>query len=461
MLCTVDTEQCARFAMPEPRCGAPVHLAKMAPAFARPTDLASSLVEELRRRGIEIDASIVGELIDTLYFASLRTEEGQAIRCQVAYIDPKHPDPKPPRRIVKDRWQVTPLAANIEMTVTNLVKFATATDPRTSSLAVFPDDRGQLEIWGLVDQGNRYHDFINLDTESGPPPPGAFLATIDGPARLSARIRFKPVGTLIIDRLVVETIDVFRAGPVFDALAPGIGAYVQRARDAVGSEIFERREHWTRSLASAWLQSVRRILLRARQYGHGGAVLITPGAAADGLAIKYGLDYPRLATALDTRARSLIVSVDASDAIAEMMDDHRDDVPMNLHLVEAVEDNIVDETRSELDSTIWFISLLTRVDGLVLMNPSLGVQGFGVEVTVHDVPESIRLARDAEGTSTENLPYTQYGTRHRSMMRYCFAVPGSVGLVISQDSDVRVMTRSGDHLLVWENPLLEMQLDHG
>lgn len=437
-----------------------VDFASMPLAVARAEDLARVLVGELHRGGSDIEASIVSELVETLFLASLRTEEGEAIRCQVAYIDPNNPDPDPPGRIVKDRWQVTPLGAPIDLSVSNLVKFAGATDPRTSSLAVFPSSGGGLEAWGLVDQGNQYHDFINFDIESGMEMPGAFLASIDGPARLSARIGFKPVGTLLIDRLVIETVDVFGAdGPVLEALGPGIDEYLERARHAVGSDVFDLRGHWEGSLAAIWLESVRRILLRARRYGHGGAILLTPDDAARGLDVKHALNYPRLAAALDTRAKALILSVDARDKIAERMDDERDDVPMDLYLSEAIEENVVDENRSELNSTIWFISLLTRVDGLVLMSPDLALKGFGVEIMINDVPSSIRVARDAQASTSVNLPYTQYGTRHRSMMRYCFAVPGSVGLVLSQDGDVRVMTRHDDDLFLWDNPLLEMQLD--
>ena len=47
-------------------------------------------------------------------------------------------------------------------------------------------------------------------------------------------------------------------------------------------------------------------------------------------------------------------------------------------------------------------------------------------------------------------PY-HYGTRHRSMMRYCMAHPGSVGFVISQDGEIRAITRVQQRLVMWEN----------
>ena len=42
------------------------------------------------------------------------------------------------------------------------------------------------------------------------------------------------------------------------------------------------------------------------------------------------------------------------------------------------------------------------------------------------------------------------------MMRYCYSNPGSIGFVISQDGDVRAITRLGSRLVLWEN--IDVQL---
>jgi len=133
-------------------------------------------------------------------------------------------------------------------------------------------------------------------------------------------------------------------------------------------------------------------------------------------------------------------------------------MPVGLHLDEVVAGYDLEEIRNELGSVIWFISLLSRVDGLVLLNPQLEVQGFGVEITVPEEPSAIYSAGDAWGTESllRRIDYQQYGTRHRSMMRYCSKYPGSVGFVVSQDGDVRVMTIVGGRLLVWENIQLQL-----
>ena len=42
------------------------------------------------------------------------------------------------------------------------------------------------------------------------------------------------------------------------------------------------------------------------------------------------------------------------------------------------------------------------------------------------------------------------------MMRYCAKFPNSVGFVISQDGDVRAITKVGERLVLWDNVRLQL-----
>jgi len=119
---------------------------------------------------------------------------------------------------------------------------------------------------------------------------------------------------------------------------------------------------------------------------------------------------------------------------------------------------------SEIDGIIWFIACLSRVDGLVVMDPTLTVKGFGTIITVEDAQPTIFSTGDEFATKAHrvSLSYDAFGTRHRSMMRYCNAHPGSVGFVISQDGDIRAITKVGEDLVVWDGVLLQRELSsHG
>ena len=86
------------------------------------------------------------------------------------------------------------------------------------------------------------------------------------------------------------------------------------------------------------------------------------------------------------------------------------------------------------------------------------VHGFGVEVRTDNLLSDIHVARDshADPKRLRTAELTQYGTRHRAMMRYCYDCPGSLGFVVSQDGDIRAMTRIADMLVLWEN--IDVQL---
>jgi hypothetical protein len=81
----------------------------------------------------------------------------------------------------------------------------------------------------------------------------------------------------------------------------------------------------------------------------------------------------------------------------------------------------------------------------------LRLKAFGVEITVPDEPRRAVIAQNSQATKTKTLKLNEYGTRHRSMLRYCAANPNSVGFVVSQDGDVRAITHTTDRVVLWDN----------
>jgi sensor domain DACNV-containing protein len=426
----------------------------------RPEDLAEVVYSEVAKRSSRCPSkAALVDLFGCLYFASLRTEEGEPITIHVVYLDPSNPDPKPPKRIRKDRWSYIRLAKTVRMTVPNLVKIAKASDPRSSSFAVHRDSSGHLFIWGLIDQGNRYHDFVNRESESGPERPGVFQASIAGVGHLVAYIDYDKIAELKINTLVRSESDVLAGGPVREKLEPGIRGYLADVRSALPGSMRREFSDWVDGLSDDWVSSICRLLLRVKNYGHGGALLITPDRSLRGLNVKYEIKYRRLRTALANQAVFRIKEMYASDLIfGQYIEQDADDIPMGLYFDETINEDDFEDSRSELEGAIWFVSLLTRVDGLVLMKPGLDVDGFGVEITYQEKPTTVFRTRDrlARERHLHRASYERFGTRHRSMMRYCNETPGAVGFVISQDGDVRVITQVKGRLVMWENVRLQL-----
>ncbi len=359
-----------------------------------PADLAAVVHAELRKRPSKVPPlSVLTALFECLYFASLKTEESESIKIHVAYIDPGNPDPSPPKRCCQDRWTHIPFKHPVTMTVSNLVKIAKASDPRSSSFAVYADEAGRLSVWGLIDQGNRYYEFINYESESGPDRPGIFQASIEGIGHIVTYIGYDKLAELKVNTLVRNARDVLRGGPISDKLNTGILAYLNTVEKQLPQSLRESFPDWVAGLSDEWTSSICRLLLRVQNYRHGGTILITEDSSFFGLRIKHRIDYPRLSTALARRALFRIQGSKASDEIfEEHLDKDSEDIPIELYFDEVINRGDYEDGNSEVEGAIWFISLLTRVDGLVLMNPSLEVKGFGVEITFSDEPPSIFMA---------------------------------------------------------------------
>src|SRR5258708_15855605 len=110
-----------------------------------PKDLASAVhVELLRRSANPPPLDVLIELFESMYFASLKTEESKPVLFHVAYVDPQKPDPSPPKTLVHNRWSCVQLSPPIAMASASFAKISPASDPRTSSSAASHRVHGHL-----------------------------------------------------------------------------------------------------------------------------------------------------------------------------------------------------------------------------------------------------------------------------------------------------------------------------
>jgi hypothetical protein len=398
---------------------------------------------------------VLDSIFEVMFGASLQREEREPIVFHVVYLDPQKPDPNPPPLIRENRWIFAPFAMSLSMSIPNLVKLAKATDPRTSSLVVYPDDAGELRVWGLVDQGIGHFEYQRYeDTEGAWPRPGLFHASVLGVGHIEVQAGMETLAALKGTDLLKKPIDALRAGPLREAIAPGLNALAGRTRRIALRKCGQYTSEDAEEAISTWLGTLCRLLLRIKNHGHGGAILLTMAASRSNprhLNVKYRLDYRRVENSLFNRCVTEAVGYVYGQRLMDLLDEESDSIPAIAYSDDLVLTSERDDARDSLDGGLWFISLLSRVDGLVLMDPHLRVAAFGVEITVDQPPNAVAIALDNDASTTTAADYNHFGTRHRSMMRYCYRVPGSVGFVVSQDGDVRAMTRRDETLLFWEN----------
>ena len=112
------------------------------------------------------------------------------------------------------------------------------------------------------------------------------------------------------------------------------------------------------------------------------------------------------------------------------------------------------DAEEALAAAISHVATLSRVDGLVLMDGCLNVVGFGTEIITKGNSKILPyLANHASPTKAKisKLDIERFGTRHRSMVRYCTTDENACGFVVSSDGPVRSIARTGKRVYFWPN----------
>ncbi len=424
-----------------------------------PRDLARSVRQRIaaERRRL-LPESLLTELLETAYFASMRTEESHGITCTIALLDYAQPD-TPPRRIRAHRASLVRFAHELPYSVKVLTKLAQAADVASTCVAVAAKADGKLFIIGLIDQEVHHQNLVRHESDVGNlGRRGLLQVEVTGVGALAVYDDTTMIAGLRQNTLVTNFIEVFQKGPILQLLRTHVDALNEQVRRETGGE-YDREswwsfDDWESLIRDLWIGTLCRTLLAIQRYGHGGALLLLPDLSLEGLSLKYSIDYPKLNEVLVLDA---VNDIHQRVAAWDIHDEHlnQDDAPMSpqLHLRHEIARNDREDAIKAEAGAVQFIASLSRVDGLVLLTEGLRVRGFGVEITVRDDPAAMFIASDAGATvkGSHRGDLNHFGTRHRSMMRYCNAHPGSVGFVISQDGDVRAIARWHDRLVLWEN----------
>ena len=427
------------------------------------SDLARTVHERLKRDRSSPGTGVLARLFEVVYFTSLKTEEGKPVQVRIAVVDPEDPDPDRPPGPNPDRWKITKFADRLPLTVSNLVKLSKAADPWSSCLAVYFASSKELFIWGLVDQVVHFNTYLVHEKSDAYAPPGLCQIIALGTADLSVYREHEFIARLAQDTLSKRLTDVFWSGPVSDRLDVGISPYIRAVWKQVLLEEdapyvkkwvskLRHDRYWGTSMADTWIGTICRILISIQRFRHGGALLITRSNAD--LNLKYRINYPRLRTALTRLWAARMRRWMAEEEINPFIDEGRGDwVPVGGYLDKEVAGNDEEDLQDEVTGCVRFISSLSCVDGLILATPHLVIRGFGVEIRTSRDVAAVHVASSPRPSdrSLKQVDPSHYGTRHRSMMRYCFAHPGSLGFVVSQDGDIRAITRVGKKLVMWEN----------
>jgi len=424
-----------------------------------PHHLAHLVAERLRGDGGRLPPeTVLTELLETLYFASLKSEQ-RRVFSTVSYLDPAEADREPPARPPSDRPTPARFERLLPFDVRTLQSLGRAVEPAVSSLAVYGDHKRGLFIWGMLDHEPPHAESASLES-SAAEWPEVFRVLVSGPGNLAVYCRGTLVASLVRNTLVEQYHNVLWAGPVHAILRENLRAWLAEQtgrRVGPGGEVAAAiaadrpprptdpdEDLMEEQFVDRAINAVGRILAGIQRYRRGGGLLIVPHDSLDGLSVHYLLRYDRLPKALAGLVESHLRRPRARTAeqVAGCLTE-------------------LERRKSEVLRAIRFIAALSCAGGVVLLERGLGVRGFGAEIRVGDPLGDVFLAGDvrAGATRLRRADVAHFGTRAQAVIRYCCQNPGSLAFVVSRDADVQAVTQLDGKVVLWENVDLQPGFD--
>lgn len=400
------------------------------------------------------------QMLDIAFQASLSPQERRSIRLHIAYCDP---DDLLADVELKQRNRPIKFSNPRPFSVSEIIQLAPAVDPRQLLIGVraTPEDNKDndtqiLEIWGLIDAGYSWWEFIRgerMGALGGSPPPDCLTVSVMNPGGLTVSREGRTIVSLEKGCLILPTSAVFDVGPVGEYLTDIYKEFHSDVCKNLGVDKFDP-ENEDEDYPQRFLREfIERILLRIRDRRHGGTLLIVPdewsisdSRLRDRVNIKYPIVdkgiWPVLIEYLSLHRRyydKLFPAWDAKKGVSHKL--FSDIQILDSQYTEA-EDLVRDRAN--------LMASLANVDGSVVITKKLCLLGFGAEViapspTLHQ----IKIANDPLGSSSSICPITDYGTRHRSAIRFCSSHEGVLAFIVSQDGAIRVVKRVGADVMLW------------
>ena len=398
-------------------------------------------------------------LLDALYQASFRTEWGRPVTGQVVWLGAE-----PAVTIPGSLRLASPVPLNAS-TLTTL--FAGVEPP--AALLVSSGTAQPLLILGILAPGMKSV-------------PALLRAEILAPAHLKVDVGLDYPLELRRNRLHLSVQKVFERGPVRErltALLKNVFPAVQSRLPAEvaasplltagsfplpGGKILLNEQDWPDTLAQFWIQAHLHLLGEVASTRFGAGVVLTARRDQDAetsllrrddwLVPPHEAVCTQLCRLLEDRAASAMTAQVQAVQRLTARAGALGDIPLD--------DSLLREPASALDApgddpeiaqAARFLAGLSRVDGLLRLDPALNLISFGGQPAAGRLPERVYLAGDEMASDTGLTPISSrsFGPRNQVLLRFCHQDPQTVCFAFTQDGDLRAMLWHEEKLIIWNS----------
>lgn len=388
--------------------------------------------------------SILEEILNTSFFASLKQEERRPTQFSLVFCDPDRLSNSAFRysRYTKI-FNLMRFASPRRFSASEIVRLAPACEPDKTLLLVSRIKRKTgLFLWGIVDVGKDSSVSHNSLSE--------LQVRVFAPGELKITLHGRTLCHYKNGRIVFPERSLVNSGFIYRFFKPTSLNLASEAMTATGhkprGQIRERDFR-----AMTYLFTLQRIAEKIHELNHGGCILIVPEKKEPlHTDIKYRSDDRTIWTCLKGK---LILHDQYYGESSATPTRHDAKTATSLqHQSQDIENGL----RDAIDT----VARLTAVDGAVILNQKLELLGFGAVVKLgQTAPYKVFRCEDRRATKKKQITIEEYGTRHRSAFEFCFRNRPSVAIVVSQDGGIKTVTRVGKHVYCWENIFFDVSTE--
>lgn len=404
-------------------------------------------------------------LADTVFFASLGREEGEATRVRIAYHAQGLPGLQAVRETVfiggvrghRQAWETLPLEPKSSITdfsVEALVKLAPAAHLPRTAVVVGPRD-GKLRIQGLA-RRVEYTEFHAEGEED------VFILHAPEP------------GHLVVSTQGREVFRYEQGAPVPPGRRVALHDLLFHEDSAVRSALLEQCAGLVESLPKVqplmggnreWYVSnaVQGLIRKMGALHHGGLIALLPkqhDMERFRTRGKYSLPQEQGSLLRERLKRFVQARADLINGAwrAEAGRAAGTEAPEDPESKKAAAEHDDKSTESDFHALVESIGQLTAVDNALVLGPELEVLCAGYQIAIpRSGPPQVFEARTLQGRPGPHYPISQHGSRHRAAAVFANQHSGAIVFVASQDGPVRCLHRppGKKKVLLWSLLLTE------
>ncbi|WNG29542.1 hypothetical protein F0U62_40260 [Cystobacter fuscus] len=362
---------------------------------------------------------VLSQLVETMFFASLSTEEGRLNPVGIVFSDSFDPF-----ELERPAWELVRFAVPMKFDVEHISRLS-STCEWTRSFLVVTRRAESLEIVGIATPHSR--QFLDID--------------------ILIRVLSPKPGIVAVYRGTSEVVRYERGVIRFPPPAPLRGKHRPQL-DSIEQAVL--KEHASPPILGV-RQFIERIVLDMVRLGHGGLLaILAPGEDPQPVIRESKRIEPPL------ELGSAIFEMYEAQMVAHSDDQHRFSF-VNGELEERPETQdeahnsfLAEKATRRVSRLLAQIARLTAVDGAVVMSHEFNVLAFGVKLSPsNDFKQLEVFTVNQDLGLDESWPLGLRGTRHRAAAVFAAEHPERLSVIVSQDGDAATFQQVESKVVHW------------